>query len=489
MPRLLGRSPQANEPSEEGSEVGLLSIDVAIDRLGLTRAQIYREIGEKNLKSEKVGDRQQFKSEELDRFVEETAESRTSLRKTLDSWLALYEDRRVNSLIPIESIDPLEGDVSDSERAQVLAERMITDIFTSRIEDFYLDPIQDGDRVLVRSEGQLSTIGTIRPELSNILKPEIKTLVSAPDLDDTGTSITTFERTVDGARHQLRIAITKTILGELIHFHLLSRTSDDMTLSEIGLSEDQVVIIGEILSGRPGVLVFAGPAGDRADSYRLTFAEALQPKSKVIVSLEHRVQFRNENLVQLDIGPPNGPIFADVWESAIGMTPDGLIIDDIADGFELRAMINAVITGIPVLAQVRNGGIVGALRAFSSYETNGEQLVASLAGFIEFKVFRRLNPETSVVVEADEIQTGLLGAKTGISLRSPGPELPYIGKISIFGVAVPDSDLAGHLSRTEIDWQAIREWTEAGHHGVINTLKLAVQNGLISFEDAAPYLG
>jgi hypothetical protein len=148
-----------------------------------------------------------------------------------------------------------------------------------------------------------------------------------------------------------------------------------------------------------------------------------------------------------------------------------------------------VITGIPVLAQVRNGGIVGALRAFSSYETNGEQLVASLAGFIEFKVFRRLNPETSVVVEADEIQTGLLGAKTGISLRSPGPELPYIGKISIFGVAVPDSDLAGHLSRTEIDWQAIREWTEAGHHGVINTLKLAVQNGLISFEDAAPYLG
>lgn len=57
-----------------------------------------------------------------------------------------------------------------------------------------------------------------------------------------------------------------------------------------------------LLDGRPGLLIIAGAGDLEAERHRLALAQELGVAGQLIVSLEQRVQYRSEMLVQLDEG-------------------------------------------------------------------------------------------------------------------------------------------------------------------------------------------
>ena len=319
-----------------------------------------------------------------------------------------------------------------------------------------------------------------------LLRPKLKTLFGIGDLEDTGSTVNTFEKVIEGIHHQMRASVTQTLLGEQIHLRPFGRT-DAKSLKQLGLDQQQIDVIGRLLLQRPGLVLFAGPSGDFADQIRLALAGAMEPANRVVVSLEHRVQYRNELLVQLDVGPPNGPEFKHVWQTAMGMSPDGLVFDDVVDGLEAKSLIEAVVAGVPVIGQIRVGGILGPLRSIALFDIDRDQLATSITGIIEYRLFRKYVARSGNKVRATDAEADLLRIEHGTEIPDQD-DLDYSGQFAIFGIALADQSFRTLIRQEEPDWASVREWSESQPLSLSSSVRAAVLDGQVKFADAMQYL-
>ena len=69
------------------------SLDEAVDKLGLSRPEIYRRVQDKALKGEKSDRSLCFDLEEIERYAEVLEQERGLLQEAIDRWLAFFAGR------------------------------------------------------------------------------------------------------------------------------------------------------------------------------------------------------------------------------------------------------------------------------------------------------------------------------------------------------------------------------------------------------------
>lgn len=461
-----------------------LSLDEVMVRLNLSRAEVYRQVKDEKLKAEIDGDVPRFAETDVSVFETERDQTLKTLREALDYWMGFYEKRIPEGEPDLSEKE--ESELLDEERAKILAQYIVTDGMACAATDIYFDPLHSDVRILYRSEGWLRQLGTMAGVLSDLVKAELKALGNlVPQEEDAGFMEGIFTQEWENQTYQIRIKATPTALGEHVHLHFYAEEKAP-ELAVLGYTPSQVEVMRELLTGQPGVLIAAGASDPQADRHRLGLANVLAAEGRLVVSLEHRLHFQSELLVQLAIDESAG--FESVMKTVFGMRPDVVIFDDVRDKVEADAILEAATAGAMVVAQVRSVGFVEAVLYLIDLEISRAGLAQVLLGGVERWALRRLCPMCRAIRESSFDERAFLGDSITRVFEPQGCDVcgdGFMGWTRRFGIWPVDAALADAVRNLERPGPGtpLIEWGMHNNLSFVHAVRSAVIDGEVAVKD------
>jgi type II secretory ATPase GspE/PulE/Tfp pilus assembly ATPase PilB-like protein len=467
------------EPQEK-----TLGIAEVMERLGLSRAEVYRRVKDGELAAEKTDQALRFAESAVAAFEAKRAEAQAGLRKEIDQWLGAFAERLEKA--GQTELPGLEGK-SEEELVTELVQRILSSAALEGVSDIHLDPVQSGDRLLFRFEGNLKEVGRPAGPLSAVLKAKLKALVPAPP-EGTGPSVEGRAiHAVQDRTFEMQLRSVPTALGEHIHVHLFDVDAPE-GLEVLGYTSEQAPAVAKALTGRPGLFVVAGAADALAERHHLALAAELAASGRLVVSLEHRLQARSELLVQLEARGGEGGEFDQVFRRALDMSPDVLILDEVRDAAQVQALLEAVWAGALVVAGVRAPGAAAALVYLIGLAPCREAFSQALVGVVERMAMRRLCPDCRVPCEIDPDEAEWLGVEPSARAYSNGQcdtcGDGFLGRRGVYGIWLVDDELAGLVRAPELPAEAIDRWDCQNRLSLRVAIREAVLAGDVTLADA-----
>lgn len=431
------------------SEASFCTIAQAMERLGLSRAELYRRVKDKALKADKADRRLRFAEDELQRYSQVLAAERETVQEALSRWLTFFAERLVQSG---REEPPSVVEKTTAEQVAELGRRILLSALAGEVNNLYLDPLHQGDRLLVGVDGHRTELARFPAPLAGPLKNWFKALAALTQLADSGVFEGLGKYQDEGAARQFRLAVVPTLLGEHLHLHIyLDR--QQKTLEELGYTPAQSTALSGLLVGRPGLLLVVGPAEAAAERHRLALARQLSAAGRLVVSLEHRIQYRAEELIQLDL--PTGQPFEPLWRAALGMGPDVLLFDQVDSAAEARSLLEGVGSGAVVVAQLLAPTALDGLGQLLRFEMDRQALSRALLGVVERAVMRRLCPACRTSRPPTPEEAALLDvapeAEIGVAQRCDHCGDGFSGRRYLCGLWPTDDGLAPWIRRAAPD--------------------------------------
>ena len=452
-------------------------LDEAAKRLQLQRAEVYRRVVDGALKSEKRDRHLFFAAAELERYQRTVADEGQQLRSALQEATAHFTERLTarGQLGELPTIDAANTDALVAELGRLI----LRDALLDSIPDLYFDPLHDGMRLLAGQEGNRRERARFPAVLANKLVEWVISLAPIPNEGGIGQALG--QHACNGVSYQLRLAAVPTLLGQLIHLHFFLDV-ENRGLEGLGYLPAQANALKPILSGRPGLVILAGSPGPNAERQQLGLAQHLADEGRLVVCLQRPVQYRDDSLVQLDMGSEGD--FSALWRTALDMRPNAILVEDVLDPTQVRSLIQGAGAGALVIAFVSASGIRDALLRLLSSEVIAADLARVLLGAVEFTSMRQLcqhcrqaSPtageaealfgEGAVLAEprgCSHCGDGYLGYRTAHAVWSGDALRPWIAGTREDPVPAANADLSRSASvhRAVLDMDV--HWAEARTH-------------------------
>lgn len=467
------------EPEER-----MLAFEETLERLGLKRAELYRQMAEGAIQGAKNGRMTEFAESEVARFEEKRDADRAALEEGLEHWLAFFAERLSGR--DGEVPEPLAEDATADDKAAELVRRLLEDALDMGASDVHLDPIRDGERLLYRIRGNLKEIARLPAPVAAMAKAKLKALAPAlPESAEAGVAAF-FTREHRGKGWQGRIRAAATLLGEHVHAQL---REDDLadTLEGLGYSSAQGEAMRRLLTGRPGLVLLAAPGDPFAERHRLALAAELASSGRLVLSLERHPGYRSELLVQLEAGG-DGADFAALARMALEMNPEVLLLDDVHNADEAQWLLEGVAAGATVVAQIRQVGAVEALLKLAGLGLSREALARSLLCVVERVSLRRVCLRCADKAPLGEEHAKRLYLEPGVQVSRPAScdvcGDGFLGRRMVFGAWVADDALRKGILAMEAPGAPLREWNAANPLSLAHAAADAVLSGEVFPEDA-----
>lgn len=458
-------------------------------RLSLRPAEVYREVKAGKLKTTIVEGRTLFAEADIKAFEEKRDAERNDLADEFTKW---HEELAPPPPPETEEAKPPEPPKPDPvAQAPALADRLLLHAFRSGALGVHLDPVENGFRALYRRDGGLDERGRFSARLGELLRQALKVKLGKPDpVTQPVAALAKIDH--EGQAIQVQGTIASTLLGEHVHLRFRDPRKKD-GLEDLGYTPEQAVAVRKLLDGRAGVLLVAGAADPFASRHRLGLADMLAAGNRLVVSLEHRVHFKSEILVQLALPTGEGAEFAPLLAAALAMSPDVLFLDDVRTAEEAKGLFEAVAAGITVVAQLRSPGNADALLRMVEFGIGKDVLARDLLGTVARRSLRRVCPTCAGLRPLDPGEAALLRAEPGTTVAEPKTCTEcgdgFRDRRILQDIWVNTPEMSALVARIEPPAQELRAWGSKAEHGIANAARTAVLDREIALADVANLLG
>lgn len=462
---------------------GFFSLDESVEHLGLSRPEIYRRVQDKALRGEKSDRCLRFAVEEIERYAAVLEQERDLLQKSIDRWLAFFAERLAD--LPWAVIEDV-ADKPVAEQVAELGERILQDALGVGAQDVYFDPLDAGLRLLY-SVGRCQEVSRFDACLTEPLVAWLKGLTVLEEAVPGRLGEGLAKKTWGEVGCQLRLTEVPSSLGSHFHLHLFT-DYEGTSLEDLGYMPEQAECLRREFGARPGLFLLVGSGVPEDERNRLVLARDWADAGRLVVCLEHRVGYRAEQLVQLELRDGAGPDFKTLWQAALDMSPDVVVLDEVRDAIQAQTLFEGVRSGAVVLAQVRAGTMIEAVQKLMEFEIDRSALGRALLGGVDKVVVRRLCPRCAQRRPLRDDEAARLGAVVGDEVGTPvGCSAcgdGYVGRRSVYGLWPADTELAAWIA----DPQADPPLPPAGPDSLTAALRQAVLDGEVTPEEALAFL-
>jgi len=269
-------------------------------------------------------------------------------------------------------------DVPDKEEVQVASlkdmageapvVRLANSIFNQAIRDgasdIHISPQQSTIQLRFRIDGKLIEVPS--PPKSLFL-PIIARMKILANMDITISRIPQdgrFTLKIDKKEINVRVSSIPTIYGENLVLRLLDMSGGIYTLDRLGMVAADMEKI-ENMSAKPyGMILSTGPTGSGKSTSLYAILNAINKPDVNIITLEDPVEYRINNVRQVQLNRKAGMTFASGLRSVLRQDPDIIMIGEIRDAETAAIAVQAAQTGHRVLSTVHTNDAAGAVTRF-----------------------------------------------------------------------------------------------------------------------------
>jgi len=169
---------------------------------------------------------------------------------------------------------------------------------------------------------------------------------------------------MDNKEINVRASALPTIYGENIVLRLLDMGAGVYSLDKLGMSKEDRDKIAKSVTKPYGMILSTGPTGSGKSTSLYAILNEINTPDVNIITLEDPVEYRMNNVRQVQLNRKAGMTFASGLRSILRQDPDVIMVGEIRDGETAGIATQAALTGHRVLSTVHTNDAAGAITRF-----------------------------------------------------------------------------------------------------------------------------
>jgi type IV pilus assembly protein PilB len=278
--------------------------------------------------------------------------------------------------IEIESKSDEEADIQESvqitslqdQAGEALVVRLTNSIFAqgvrNKASDIHISPQQNNVHMRFRVDGKLLEMPSPPKSIFLSVIARVKILAN---MDITVSRVPQdgrFTLKMENKEINVRVSSLPTIHGENIVMRLLDMSASIYTLNSLGMDAVDMAKIERMIVKPYGMILSTGPTGSGKSTSLYAILNAINKPDINIITLEDPVEYRVNNVRQVQLNTKAGMTFANGLRSILRQDPDVIMVGEIRDAETAAVSVQAAQTGHRVLSTVHTNDAAGAITRF-----------------------------------------------------------------------------------------------------------------------------
>lgn len=336
-----------------------------------------------------------------------------------------------------------------------LLDDIVREAYLSRASDIHLLTEEAGLRVRLRVDGRLRDF-TVDADASVAagLVSRVKVLSNLDiaeqrEPQDGGFSYR-LAPPID-REFNIRVATAPTRLGERVTMRLLGQEANGLTLTQLGMQEDDLARFRQAIRKPFGMILLTGPTGSGKSTTLFAALQEINHPEINIMTVENPIEYVMDGISQIQTGAKI--TFADALRSLLRHDPDVLMVGEIRDSETADVAIKAAMTGHLVFSTLHTNNAAGTVTRLADIGCEPFLIGSTLNAVIAQRLVRRLCPNCREPRDATPGEAAMLGAEgQAIRLWEPvGCALcqgrGYRGRLGVFETLWFDDALGRMVAR------------------------------------------
>lgn len=344
-------------------------------------------------------------------------------------------------------------DESRSSQAQkskgfVSAKELIYDAILRRSTDVHLEPKPDELAVRYRIDGVMYPAEPFDRTIGDAIINIMKVLAAMDITERRKPQDGSFQAELDGRMIDFRVATQGTRDGEKMSLRILDQSNSVSKLDQLGMRKQMQEQIREIINQPHGMFVACGPTGAGKSTTLYAVLNEMDPYQQNIITVEDPVEYKMNNVTQIEINTKAGQTFAGSLRSILRQDPDIVMVGEIRDDETARIGCQAANTGHMVFSTVHANDTISALYRLIDLGVEPFLLSSALSAILGQRLVRKLCDDCKEPYKPKQEllkQAGLPADRIEAFYRPPtNPESPcptcgglgYKGRVGVFELFV-----------------------------------------------------
>ncbi len=285
-----------------------------------------------------------------------------------------------------------------------LVDAMIGDAVREQASDIHCEPLVECTSIRYRIDGVLKEVIRLPPSAGPALVRRVKTLAKLDLTDPLHPHDGRTAVRVDGVPVGLRVSTVPVARrGEQIVIRVLDDANRRANVPDLGLPPDQQTLLLRMLDHREGIVLVTGPAGSGKTTTLYAALSHLTTGATNIVTVEDPVEYDLPGISQVQVNEGQGLTFATALRSALGQSPDVVLVGEIRDRETAALAVQAGRSGHFVLATLPTNDAASALVRLRELGVDSAEIATAVKGVVAQRLVRRLCAQCATAVPDADI--------------------------------------------------------------------------------------
>jgi len=375
--------------------------------------------------------------------------------------------------------------------------------YNSKASDIHIEPYTNKIIIRFRIDGVMHDVLEINKDLSESIVARIKILAKLRTDEHRSAQDGKIRYKLSEGQLDIRVSIVPVTEGENVVLRLLSGKIHNITLTSLGLSDNDLNKVKKSIRNPHGMILVTGPTGSGKTTTLYAVLNILNREQVHIATIEDPVEYAIEGISQIQVNTKTNLTFAEGLRALVRQDPDIIMVGEIRDSETANIAVNSALTGHLVLSTLHTNDAVTALPRLMDMGVE-PFLIASTVNIIVAQRLIRLNcqkcrtssgltEEEMVLIKNEPSIKNILDSR-GIKdlakmnvYRGAGCKVcgqtGYLGRIGIFEVLQIDDTIrdliANKASSSDLNKAAIK----AGMTSMLADGVDKVVNGLTTLDE------
>ena len=257
--------------------------------------------------------------------------------------------------------------------------------------DIHIEPFEDGLHLRYRVDGVLQDYadppaGNLAAAIASRIKLLSQMNIAERRLPQDGRIMLR----VKGHELDLRVSTIPTVHGESIVMRVLDRESIQLSLSDMGFSEDTLHRYQALLARPHGVLLVTGPTGSGKTTTLYASLASLDSESLKIITVEDPVEYQLQGVNQIQVQTQIELSFARALRAILRQDPDIIMIGEMRDTETAQIGVQSALTGHLVLSTLHTNTAASAITRLEDMGVERYLITSSVNGVLAQRLVRTL---------------------------------------------------------------------------------------------------
>ncbi len=294
----------------------------------------------------------------------------------------------------------------------------------ARASDIHFEPFESEFKIRYRVDGALYEMDPPPFRLALPVISRVKVMSNLNIAERRLPQDGRIQRVINGRQVDLRVSTLPTAFGESVVLRVLDRSSVNLELETLGMPDDIMAYILQVIEKPNGIFIVTGPTGSGKTTTLYSCLRKINTIDSKLLTAEDPVEYEIDGIIQVPINDSIGLSFSRVLRAFLRQDPDRILVGETRDTETAQIAIQASLTGHLVFTTLHTNDSTGAVTRLMDMGIEPFLISASLECVLAQRLIRKICTNCRTPYQPSEQVLASIGLKP----QDIGDKSFYFGK-------------------------------------------------------------